>query len=257
MALFEHLFYLWRPVKVSKKSCRKKFFLVKILKFQKIFFFKFFKKKFSSQNFVSLIFFCVVNENHFTNASNTNRLLFANFFQHRNILSCILAFYCIILCLFLEIPKNHDFSQKILIFTYDPKKYKLWVKVCEFALKIVVICFKSVSDNCFWIYYRKKVNKTILKSAKIWSFFGKIWKKHDFLMDFFLTPPIFRPKTDKQPKNSGQLPDISKILPKKILVGIAQKLTQKIQKVDPPLFGPKRGGLFLKYDLIYVFYWAW
>ena len=62
-------------------------------------------------------------------------------------------------------------------------------------------------------------------------------------MDFFLTPPIFQPKTHKQPKNSGQLPDISKILPQKILVGIAQKLTQKIQKVDPPLLGPK-GGVF-------------
>ena len=159
----------------------------------------------------------MVNENHLTNAWNTNRLFFANFFQHRNILSCILTFYCIILCLFLEIPKNHDFSQKTLIFTYDPKKYKLWVKVCEFALKIVLICFKNVSENCFWlfgIYYRKKVNKKILKSAKILSFFGKIWKKHDFFMDFWPHPFFSRKQTNNQtiPAN---YPTYPKSLPKK------------------------------------------
>ena len=105
----------------------------------------------------------MVNENHFTNASNTDRLLFANFFQHRNLLSCIFTFYCIILCLFVEIPKNHDFSKKILIFTYDPKKYKLWVKVCKFALKIVLICFENVSDNCFWDLLQKKSKQNNFK----------------------------------------------------------------------------------------------
>ena len=164
--------------------------------------------------------------------------------------------FCIIPCLFVEIPKNHDFSQKILICTYDPKKYKLWVEVCEFALKIVLICFKNVSENCFGDLLQKKSKQKNFKIGQIFVIFWKNLEKTRFFYGFFLTPPIFQPKTDKQPKNSGQLPDISKILPKKILVGIAQKLTQKIQKVDPPLFGPKRGGLFLKYDLIYVFYWA-
>ena len=59
-------------------------------------------------------------------------------------------------------------------------------------------------------------------------------KKRNFSVVFILTPPIFRRETDKLPKNSGQLSNIPKILPKKILVHVAQKLTQKIQKLDPP-----------------------
>ena len=67
-------------------------------------------------------------------------------------------------------------------------------------------------------------------------------KKRNFLVVFILTPPISQQKTDKLPKNSGQLPNIPKILPKKILVDVAQKLTQKIQKLDPPPIGPIGGG---------------
>jgi len=118
----------------------------------------------------------------------------------------------------------------------------LWVKVCEFALKIVLICFKNVSENCFWDLLQTKSKQKNFKIGQIFVIFWKNLEKTRFFYGFFLTPPIFQPKTDKQPKNSGQLPDISKILPKKILVGIAQKLTQKIQKVDPPPFWAKKGG---------------
>ena len=62
----------WKPV---KKVVRKMFFFTKMLKFEKIFFFNFSKKSFPKKHF-SLIFFCVVNENHFTNALHTKRLLF-------------------------------------------------------------------------------------------------------------------------------------------------------------------------------------
>ena len=184
----------------------------------------------------------MVNENHFTNASNTNRLFFANFFQHRNLLSCIFTFYCIILCLFLEIPKNHDFSQKTLIFTYDPKKYKLWVKVCEFALKIVLICFKNVSENCFWDLLQTKSKQKNFKIGQIFVIFWKNLEKIRFFYGFFLTPPIFQPKTDKQPKNSGQLPDMSKILPKKTFGEHSTKIDAKNPNSRPPPLLGQKGG---------------
>ena len=77
-------------------------------------------------------------------------------------------------------------------------------------------------------------------------------KKRNFSVVFILTPPIFRQKTDKLPKHSGQLPNIPKILPKKILVDVAQKLTQKIQKLDPSPIGPI-GGVILKSYVCKVF----
>ena len=70
-------------------------------------------------------------------------------------------------------------------------------------------------------------------------------------MVFILTPPISQQKTDKLPKNSGQLPNIPKILPKKILVHVAQKLTQKIQKLDPPPpIGPIGGGGGVDFEIV-------
>ena len=83
-------------------------------------------------------------------------------------------------------------------------------------------------------------------------------KKRNFLVVFILTPPISQQKTDKLPKNSGQLPNIPKILPKKVLVDVAQKLTQKIKKLDPPPpIGPiGGGGVILKSYVNTVFYWA-
>ena len=155
-------------MEVSKKVLEK-LFLAKILKFQKIFFFNFSKKSFPKKIFF-FNFFCVVNENHFTNALHTKRL-FLKCFQHRSKINL----FFIILCLFVEIPKNHDFSQKILIFTYDPKKYKLWVKVCEFAPKIVLICFKNVSNTCFWDLLQKH-----FKIGQIFVIFGKIGKNTIF-----------------------------------------------------------------------------
>ena len=101
------------------------------------------------------------------------------------------------------------FHKKSLFSHMTPKKYKLWVEVCEFALKIVLICFKNVSDNCFWDLLQKKSKQKNFKIGQIFVIFWKNLEKTRFFDGFFLTPPIFQPKTDKQPKNSGQLPDIS------------------------------------------------
>ena len=102
------------------------------------------------------------------------------------------------------------------------------------------------------------MNNTIIPHFVFWIWILVILaKKRNFLVVFILTPPIFRWKTDKLPKKSGQLPDIPKILPKKILVAIAQKLTPKIQKLDPPPIGPIGRGLILKSYVCDVFYWAW
>ena len=60
-------------------------------------------------------------------------------------------------------------------------------------------------------------------------------KKCDFSCIFILTLPLFRPETDKLPKKIGQDPQVSKIVAKNFLVTIRPKMTEKIQKVDPPL----------------------
>ena len=198
----------------------------------------------------------MVNENHFTNASNTNRLLFANFFQHRNLLSCIFTFYCIILCLFVEIPKNHDFSQKILIFTYDPKKYKLWVKVCEFALKIVLICFKNVSENCFWDLLQKKSKQKNFKIGQIFVIFWKNLEKTRFFYGFFFDPTHFSAENRQTTKKFRPTTRHIQNPSQKNFGGHSTKIDAKNPKSRPPPFWAKRGGVLLKYDLIYVFYWA-
>ena len=120
-----------------------------------------------------------------------------------------------------------------MIFTYDPKKYKLWIKVCEFAPKIVLICFKNVSDTCFWNLLQKKSKQKHFKIDQIWSFLGKIGKKHDYLCFFFdpthftaenrQTTQKFRPTTrhiqNHSPKHFG---------------GHSTKIDAKNQKSRPP-----------------------
>ena len=87
--------------------------------------------------------------------------------------------------------KKSFFSQKILIFTYDPKKYKLWVKVCEFALKIVLICFKNVSENCFGDLLQKKSKQKNFKIGQIFVIFWKNLEKTRFFYGFFFDPTHF------------------------------------------------------------------
>ena len=62
----------------------------------------------------------------------------------------------------------------------------------------------------------------------------KIVKKCDFFDVLILTRPLLWPETDKLSKKIGQDPQVFKILAKKFLVTIRPKMTEKIQKVDPP-----------------------
>ena len=73
---------------------------------------------------------------------------------------------------------------------------------------------------------------------------GENWEKTQFFNGSFFDSTHFSAENRQTTKNSGKIPNISQILPKKNLVGIAQKLTQIIQKVDPLLLGQKEGRVF-------------
>ena len=139
--------------------------------------------------------------------------------------------------------KKSFFSQKILICTYDPKKYKLWVEVCEFALKIVLICFKNVSDNCFWDLLQKKSKQKNFKIGQILVFFWKNWEKTRFLDGFFFDPTHFSAENRQTTKKFR--PTTRHILnpSQKHFGGHSTKIDAKNPKSrPPPLFGSKRGG---------------
>ena len=76
------------------------------------------------------------------------------------------------------------------------------------------------------------------------TIFSKIWH---FLLGFFLTPLLFWWETDKSSKKFTKMSQSPKILTKKSLVTPEQKMSKKIQKVDPPpkkKKGPFRGLVF-------------
>ena len=154
-------------------------------------------------------------------------------------------------------PKKSWFFTKNPYFHIWPKKYKLWVKVCEFALKIVLICFKNVSDNCFWDLLQKKSKQKNFKIGQIFVIFWKNLEKTRFFDGFFFDPTHFSAENRQTTKKFR--PTTRHILnpSQKNFGGHSTKIDAKNPKSSPPPFlGQKGGGLFLKYDLIYVFYWA-
>jgi hypothetical protein len=89
--------------------------------------------------------------------------------------------------------------------------------------------------TCLCVSVKKKRILKVLVLVKIWSFFKKNTKKGEFLLLFFLTPPFFRPETDKLPKKSHRPSQMTKMLTKKFLVTLGQKLTEKNPQFGTPL----------------------
>ena len=79
---------------------------------------------------------------------------------------------------------------------------------------------------------KKKVIMKKIFGGQILVIFSK---KCDFWCILILTPPLFRPETDKLPKKIFPDLQVSQILAKKVLVTIRPKMREKIQKVDPHL----------------------
>ena len=102
------------------------------------------------------------------------------------------------------------------------------------------------------------MNNTIIPHFVFWIWILVILaKKRNFLVVFILTPPIFRWKTDKLPKKSGQLPNITQNPSQKNFGGHSTKIDAKNPKTRPPPLSPIGEGLILKLCLCDVFYWAW
>ena len=175
-------------------------------------------------------------------------------FEHK------MKLFFVIFCLFVEIPKKMLLSQKILIFTYewyDPKKHKLWVKVCKLDPKLVLIRFKNVFGSCFWDLLQKKSKQKFFKIGQILIIFWKNWKKTRFFAVFFFDPPIFRPKTDKLPKKSCRPSELRKIITKKIYRTLWSKFTAEFKKIRPPYTPYKGGGVLLKSSTFKPLYFLW
>ena len=151
-------------------------------------------------------------------------------FEHK------MKLFFVIFCLFVEIPKKCWFSQKILIFTYDPKKHKLWVKWCKLNPKVVLIRFKNVFSSCFWDLLQKKSEQKIFLIGQILVIFWKNWKKTRFFDGFVFDPPYFfgRKQTNYQKNHVGH-PNCLKSLPKKFIGHCDQNSRLNSKKLDPPL----------------------
>ena len=81
-------------------------------------------------------------------------------------------------------------------------------------------------------------------------------KRRNFLVVFILTPTHFSAENRKTTKTiPANYPTYLKFSPK-FLVDVAQKLTQKTPKLDPPYRPYRGGGVILKSYLNTVFYWA-
>jgi len=169
--------------------------------------------------------------------------------------------FFVIFCLFVEIqlwdPKKKCwFSQKILIFTYDPPKKKLWVKCCKLDPKVVLLRFKNVFSSCFWDLLHKKSEQNFFLIGQILVIFWKNWKKHDFFMVFFWSPYFSTQNRQTTTKNHVGHPNCVKASPKKIIRHCDQNSRLNSKKLDPPI-GPIGGGVFLKSSTFKLFYFLW
>ena len=148
----------------------------------------------------------------------------------------------------------------MLIFTYNPQKHKLWVKVCKLNPKVVLICFKTFSVLVFGIYCRKKVSKKIFQIGQNFGHFLKNLRKQNtiFLCFFFSAPPpplFFRPKkvADYQ-NNHVDHPNYLKSWTKKIYRTLWCKFTAEFKKIRPP-YRPYGVGEILHFPSRFKFWW--
>jgi 16S rRNA G966 N2-methylase RsmD len=81
---------------------------------------------------------------------------------------------------------------------------------------------------------KKKRILKILVSSKFGHFSKKNTQKGEFSLLFFFDPPFCRPETDKLPKQLHRTSQMTKMLTKKILVTLEQKLTETIHNLEPP-----------------------
>ena len=95
---------------------------------------------------------------------------------------------------------------------------------------------------CVSVKKKKRILK-VLVLVKIWSFFKKNTKKGEFSLLFFLTPPFFSAGNRQTAKKSDWSSQMTKMLTKKILVTLGQKLTKKIYNLEPPSRPLWGGGL--------------
>ena len=125
-----------------------------------------------------------------------------------------------------------------------------------FTPKLFEMCLKGCCGLVCTFRWRKKRILKVLVLVKIWSFFKKNTKKGKFSLLFFLTPPFFRPETDKLPKKSHRPSQMTKMLTKKIFMTFWSELVPKIQNVRPPPYRPyKGGGCFWNNQLSTIFTW--
>ena len=124
--------------------------------------------------------------------------------------------------------KNNSKSleKKISIFL---KKYFFFHKCCKntkivsgyayFTPKLFEMCVKRMLWGlvcaCRW---KTKTNFESFSVSQNLVIFQKKHKKRQIFATFFLTPPFFRPETDKLPKKSHRPSQMTKMLTKKILV---------------------------------------
>ena len=75
----------------------------------------------------------------------------------------------------------------------------------------------------------------ILVLVKIWSFFKKKHKKMRIFATFFFDPTLFSARNRQTAKKKSHRPSqMTKMLAKKFLVILEQKLTKKIHNLEPP-----------------------
>ena len=98
--------------------------------------------------------------------------------------------------------------------------------------------------TCLCVSMKKKTSFESFGVSQNLVIFQKKHKKRQIFVTFFLTPPFFRPETDKLPKKSHRPSQMTKMLTKKILVTLEQKLTKKIHNLEPPPIDPYRGVVF-------------
>ena len=147
---------------------------------------------------------------------------------------------------------------KTVFYKWIQKKFCTISKAYQFNPKhhrnIIEIYFEHLgSSHPFWWNFFETRTSDFLKTLYCWSFWQKIVI---FFGKFFLTPPIFWPKTDKMSKKSRRTLEISQIPTKKFFGPIWQKMSEKIQKRTPPLWKLSKGrGCFWNGLLMTFFTW--
>ena len=80
---------------------------------------------------------------------------------------------------------------------------------------------------------KKKQILKVLVLFKIWSFFKKKHTKTQIFATFFFNPTLFSAGNRQTAKKSHRPSQMTKMLTKKLLVTLEQKLTKKINNLEP------------------------